>query len=316
MMPSVEGTMVPPPGLETVKSHRKLDAVADVTPPPGLRPPPGLENLSNLQSTIPPLEDLYKPREQDVHLQAFQNAYMLHMHAAAQMQAAAMSMSPWYPAWNHFARAATPAPRFSLPGQFSQSFEVYDKLEQYPVSHCSTTASLGETTSSESEDNESVACSDNATRNHARQIKVEQLGTENGESRVLVDWPVDASKFGGDLRQIISPSFEISPGVACKVMIHPSFVGDRKGQAGFKRAKGKGSIHLKCVANTSTHVPQVSFSVTIGTNGSWQPKRGPVACSFSDGAVSGLLRNEEWDFRGAVGKTAKICNVRLELAYS
>merc|ERR1711879_904071 len=106
---------------------------------------------------------------------------------------------------------------------------------------------------SESEDdNEPVTGSETVTRNEARQIKVEQLGTENGESRVVVDWPVDASKFGGDLRQIISPLIEISPGVTCKVMIHPSFVGDRKGQAGFTRAKGKGSINLKCVANAST----------------------------------------------------------------
>jgi hypothetical protein len=175
---------------------------------------------------------------------------------------------------------------------------------------------LGEGSCSGSEDTEPDTGNDPLNRKEARQIKVDKFGTGTGVMGVAVDWPVDASKFKGNDRQIVSPSFEISPGVACKLMIQPNFVGERKGQGGFKKAKGKGSIHLKCEANTSIDVPNLSFSLTIGTNGSWQPTRGPVPFSFSNGSVCSLPQDEEWDFSRAVGNTSKICNVRLEIVYS
>merc|ERR1712048_1490430 len=193
-----------------------------------------------------------------------------------------------FPAWDIYAQSEPPSPLLD------------GKLMEYPISHCSTVASLGGGSSSESEDAETDGGNIGASRQEARQIKVDRLNTETDGTRVVVDWPVGANKFMGTDRQIVSPSFVIYPGVTCRLMIQPSFVGERKGQGGFKKAKGKGSIQLKCESNTSIDVPHLSFSLTIGTNGSWQPPRGPVNLSFANSSVCSLPRDEEWDFRSAV----------------
>merc|ERR1712048_216126 len=205
-----------------------------------------------------------------------------------------------FPAWDIYAQSEPPSPLLDA------------KLVEYPISHCSTVASLGGGSCSESEDAETDVGNHDVSRQQARQIKADKLEMGTGKTRVVVDWPVDASKFTGNDRQIVSPSFEIAPGVTCRLMIQPRFVGERKGQRGFKSAKGKGSIHLKFETDASIDVPRLSFSLAIGANGSWQPTRGPVSFSFSDGSVCGLPQDEEWDFRSVVGKTSKICNVRLE----
>merc|ERR1712151_1323199 len=172
-----------------------------------------------------------------------------------------------HPACNNLAQDASPA------------HHACEKSQEAPtedaVSRCSTTASFGDESSSGREDHEPATGKDNLAFKEARQIQVEQLVTETGETRVVVDWPVDASKFGSKLRQIISPSFEISPGVSCKLMIHSSTSSYQRGRD-FRKAEGKGTIHLKCEANAADHVPQISFTLTIGAEGSWQPKSRPV----------------------------------------
>jgi len=238
-----------------------------------------------------------------------QDLYMLQIRAlqmhALHMQA--WQMHAWHmqtlPAWTSYVQTDRHSPLLD------------NELVEYPISHCSTTASSGEDSCSGSEDAEPGAGLDCLKHKGARKIKVDRIETETDGTRVVVDWPVDASKFAGNDRQIVSPGFEIASGVACMLMIQPSFVGERKGQRGFNRAKGKGSIHLKCEANTSVDVPRLSFSLAIGANGSWQPTRGPVAFSFSHGSVCSLPQDEEWDFSSVVARTSKICKVRLEATY-
>jgi len=68
-----------------------------------------------------------------------------------------------------------------------------------------------------------------------------------------INWTVDARKLRGNDKQAVSPPFELSfgpghPSVTFKMMIYPKVSSENKGGASFKKAKGKGSIQLKCEA--------------------------------------------------------------------
>lgn len=117
-----------------------------------------------------------------------------------------------------------------------------------------------------------------------------------------VHWSVDARKLFSTVVRVVSPQFMLDlPGHGpqpFKVSLLAKDIVNNKRGGGFKRAKGKGSILLKCEAQFARSVPDVTFSIRVGRGGLMQPPRGPVTNNFSEKSCVGLAEgNDEWDFR-------------------
>jgi len=139
----------------------------------------------------------------------------------------------------------------------------------------------------------------------ARELRIEHLG----DGHLKVHWPVDAKKLRGKDMQHISPSFEIYPGCSLKLMLKPKCMGNKKGQASFQKARGRGSVELKLVESVAL-APTLRFCISVG---GCLP-RGPVEHDFSDGFVSGLAKNDDdFDFLSAVDPNSSTFLVCLEI---
>uniref|UniRef100_A0A7S4SJR8 Uncharacterized protein n=1 Tax=Alexandrium monilatum TaxID=311494 RepID=A0A7S4SJR8_9DINO len=134
-----------------------------------------------------------------------------------------------------------------------------------------------------------------------------------------VHWTVDARKLRGNDKQAVSPPFELSfgnqfPSVTFKMMIYPKVMNDSKGGASFKKARGRGFVQLKCEAELSEAIANVSFRISIGSGESKQAPRGPKSHNFSCSAVCGLDKEEEeWDFQSVVDQESMTFVVCLEI---
>lgn len=135
------------------------------------------------------------------------------------------------------------------------------------------------------------------------------------DGHLWVHWPVDAKRLRCKDRQIISPRFELFPGVFFILMIMPKLVGDKKGQACFQKARGCGSVVLKLVApvGSTTSPPQFLFCITVGSGERRQTPRGPVEYDFGS-SVCGLPKCDElWDFLSTVDAESSTFTVSLDV---
>jgi len=124
-----------------------------------------------------------------------------------------------------------------------------------------------------------------------------------------IKWSADARKLKSTDRQMISPgNFEISPGSFVKLMLKPKSIGDRKGEANFRKSEGVGSIEIKLVGSVESP-PRVRFCVSVGE----QDCRGPVEHDFGKSRVCSLPKElENWDFRSAVNPKTSTFLVSLQ----
>lgn len=84
-------------------------------------------------------------------------------------------------------------------------------------------------------------------------------------------------------------------------------MGDKKHQEGFQRAKGCGSVELKCVEGSGV-APDLKFWITVGD----EAVRGPVTHEFSESTVAGLKKGEEmFNFASAVDSKSSMFLVTL-----
>jgi len=141
-----------------------------------------------------------------------------------------------------------------------------------------------------------------------RQLRVECFGTQGWH----VNWPVAVARLKSSDKQIVSPAFEVM-GAVFKLMLKPKAMGNGKGESGFRKAKGRGHIELKCEVGSAATLPAMVFSFTI--NGIC---RGPVIHDFTGAPVACLPRETEWNFLGAVDKSSPTQNqtftVHLDIA--
>jgi len=140
-----------------------------------------------------------------------------------------------------------------------------------------------------------------------RELQVDAL--DMALARALqVQWPVDSKKLRGRDKQVVSPSFEIFPGCSFKLMLKPKVMGDKKHQEGFQRARGWGSVELKCVEGASV-APALKFWISVG-DGS---PRGPVTHDFGETTVAGLAKGEEsFHFASEVDEKSSMFLVSLQ----
>jgi len=146
---------------------------------------------------------------------------------------------------------------------------------------------------------------------------LEQLSDASGYT--LIHWAVDAKKFDSQDKQHVSPQFDVRfPGhevQTFQLVIYPTVVNDGRRGAGFKKAKGRGRIVLKCQSSElPPSFPHASFRLSIGKGAQRQPVRGPVAHDFCEQRCGGLpKRKEEWDFKSGVD-TSRTVTITMELA--
>merc|ERR1712217_822275 len=94
--------------------------------------------------------------------------------------------------------------------------------------------------------------------------------------------------------------FKVFPGAAFRLMIKSRVVGDRKGQAGFHKARGQGSVEVKFMEGAIS-APKFGFRISVGSGTNVADFRGPVYHDFASSTVCGLTKGEEdWNFRSAV----------------
>lgn len=163
------------------------------------------------------------------------------------------------------------------------------------------------------------------------QPQPQTLHTSVHSENQRIKWTVDARKLRGGDKQAVSQAFPISWGglqVNFKVMIYPKMMHDQRGGSSFKKAKGKGTITLKCEAELPQGTPPLKFRFAIaqGLNAhksedpdqddlvGLQDYRGPVRHNFADGAMCGLPKDlEEWDFNAVVDHDSQTFLVCLEV---
>eukprot|EP00927_Polykrikos_kofoidii_P019053 TRINITY_DN1887_c0_g1_i4.p1 TRINITY_DN1887_c0_g1~~TRINITY_DN1887_c0_g1_i4.p1 ORF type:complete len:397 (-),score=63.61 TRINITY_DN1887_c0_g1_i4:158-1348(-) len=143
----------------------------------------------------------------------------------------------------------------------------------------------------------------------------------------LVRWTVDSRKLKVKDRVAVSPSFELGDNIRgnFRMMLYPTAVSDRKGGASFKKAKGKGSIHIKSESSFS-EVHDGLLSMTLLVRGKQdnsdsevddfledvvalrdgEAPRGPILHNFQDNGICSLPKeNEEWDFGKAADEESQ-----------
>eukprot|EP00931_Biecheleriopsis_adriatica_P083238 TRINITY_DN567_c0_g1_i1.p1 TRINITY_DN567_c0_g1~~TRINITY_DN567_c0_g1_i1.p1 ORF type:complete len:600 (+),score=119.03 TRINITY_DN567_c0_g1_i1:71-1870(+) len=130
----------------------------------------------------------------------------------------------------------------------------------------------------------------------------------SGSGASYVHWAVDGKKLFSTDARVVSSQFELDiPGHGLqpfKVTLHPKLVINNKRGGGFKKAKGKGSVMLKCESHGSECVPLIEFSIRVGRGSTLQPPRGPVLNNFAEKSLCGLPDGqEEWDFRSLVDES-------------
>mmetsp|Transcript_11834 Transcript_11834/g.22907 ORF Transcript_11834/g.22907 Transcript_11834/m.22907 type:complete len:414 (-) Transcript_11834:104-1345(-) len=138
----------------------------------------------------------------------------------------------------------------------------------------------------------------------------------NGWSRV--QWAVDARKLEGKDKHAVSPSFLLDLPMhgpaAFRIQLYPRPTNQGRGGEGFRKAKGKGRIELKCESVLSEDVGEVTFYIGIGIGSKQQATRGPVSVNFLTHTCGGLPKAEgEWDFTSAIDDSRTFL-VYVELA--
>lgn len=114
----------------------------------------------------------------------------------------------------------------------------------------------------------------------------------NGRTRII--WPVDAKLLRGregSRKQIVSPPFEVDfrQGVeTMRIMLVAKQVHQEKGGGGFRKSRGRGSIELKCSAETAS---KVKIWTSVGGDGFMY---GPTTHNFQVGSICRLPK--EWNF--------------------
>jgi hypothetical protein len=145
-------------------------------------------------------------------------------------------------------------------------------------------------------------------------VTVEKITVADGRCGVRASWTVDAQKLVSSNTHATSPSFELAHGLKGKLMLHPTVNGTRKGQAAFRKAKGRGSLEFKCEADSLVNLPPVTFFQYIGSGNQEQSRRGPVTHTFDHGYVCRLPKDQdEWNFNTAVDKSSQTFSVHIEM---
>ena len=132
------------------------------------------------------------------------------------------------------------------------------------------------------------------------------------EGRVLVRWCVDAAKFGSNCARLLSPDFHLHFPGQPEPLAFRMLVGGKN--AGFKKARARCSIELKCSSQVPAGAGSVTAWVSIGEGARKQIGAKPIEHNFGDKTCCQLRNGEDvnWDFKRSIGD-AKGCEIAVEI---
>jgi len=148
-------------------------------------------------------------------------------------------------------------------------------------------------------------------------IRLGNLETKISEGREEVVWCVDGSRFDSHQERILSPEFNLNfPGQAepfsFRMVILATQTGGKHG-AGFKKARGRGSIELKCQSAVPPNVGAVTLNISMGHGSRKQEAPTAIWHNFADKTCCLLKNGEEvdWDFKQSID--GKGCEISVEV---
>lgn len=126
---------------------------------------------------------------------------------------------------------------------------------------------------------------------------------------------MEVKKLQSKDRMLVSPAFELmvdSHLVPFRIMVQAKRKSHKKGGDSFGKARGVGSIHLKCEALVEEIFRQATFELMISVGGTlW---RGPVRHNFARDSVAGLPPcQQNWNLRSAVVAASQTVAVYVEV---
>lgn len=132
-----------------------------------------------------------------------------------------------------------------------------------------------------------------------------------------IRWTVDARKLRSTDREAVSPPFDLSYAgpVTFKMIMRPKAISSERGGSCFKRSRGRGTIELRCMAESDvSERPVVSFRIGVGSKDKPDKLRGPVRHDFSEKLICGLPDGQAiWDFSKSVDDVTQTFVVCLEI---
>merc|ERR1712039_675755 len=129
-----------------------------------------------------------------------------------------------------------------------------------------------------------------------------------------VSWPVDARKLRSSDTQVVSAAFELFTGVPFKLFVKAAAKGEKRGQAGFKAAKGRGSVELKYIGASDPSVFPLTLRMYLK---SFDGKVTPEVVTTHDFSTQMIyttsLTEASWDLNSAVHPSSQTFTVCLEV---
>jgi len=139
------------------------------------------------------------------------------------------------------------------------------------------------------------------------------------EDRELVKWYVDGAKFDSNSERLLSPEFQLRfPGHSepfnFRMVVLATQTGGKHG-AGFKKAKGRGGLELKCLSTLPAGIDSVTCLVSIGEGIRKQSAPKPIDHNFGDKTCCQLKNGDEmdWDFKQSLCRDSKSCEISVEI---
>ncbi|CAE7795136.1 PUS7 [Symbiodinium sp. CCMP2456] len=135
-------------------------------------------------------------------------------------------------------------------------------------------------------------------------------------SRIFrIHWTVDARVLKSSDREKVSPPFEVSMDgqeIQFKLCLRPSLTSESRGGASFRKAKGKGSVDMRCLSEISRSCV-MTFRVAIGKGSESHKVSRTMKHDFSQKPICQLEGDDEWDFKTVTDEESQTFVVVLEV---
>ncbi|CAE7775002.1 PUS7 [Symbiodinium pilosum] len=137
-------------------------------------------------------------------------------------------------------------------------------------------------------------------------------------SRIFrIHWTVDARVLKTSDREKVSPPFEVSMDgieIQFKLCLRPLLTSESRGGASFRKAKGKGTVDLRCLNEIEKkNSCAMTFRVAIGKGSESHKVSRTMKHDFSEKPICQLEGEEEWDFKTVVDEDTQTFVVVLEV---
>ena len=144
-------------------------------------------------------------------------------------------------------------------------------------------------------------------------LEANKLECRDVAGKELVRWRVDGNRLESHTERLLSPEFQLRLGqelLSFRIVALAKQTGGKNG-AGFRKAKGQGTLELKCLSPVPPHAPDLIVRTTIGKHTAPSIRHSFVektCCPLRNG------KQTEWDFKPHGDYMG--CEVTLEVDFS